>query len=264
MVGDSEKPKQSNELKLSYNYKKGDLSSQLKDFYLPILSICVFVAIVFFFSIPQVQNTKGLFEKKDQKNDTLEKKRIELKDLERLREENQQNSELLAKLDRIIPTEQTDVVEFQDKVASLAFDNIIEIKDQKIGERFLLESQDGKKKESEAKNLTLIRITTDFSLVGEIDDFRNMLSDIYGASDFIVISQMELANPRTGSATMEITLSKYQYQNPFRDDPTGEQEKKFLDTLSYKEQIDKSVVDFIERKSRLSEYEYRENTEEEY
>lgn len=232
-----------------YNPKSASLEKQIRLYLVPLLALSIFFGVLFFATIPAI---KAVFKTRDEKagvEQDLNSKKVELKELEELRASNELNSDLLDRLDIIIPTSKTEVINYRKKIQEIAFDNLVEQQDVKIGERIIVDSGSRNEEEESLKlELELVQIPTQFSLVGPLQNFQEMLNAIYNDTDFIIISQMELTNNRDGGdSSMDIILSKYQY-NPLE---TEEQERKILDSVSYKQDPDEEVVEFIRKKTNL-------------
>jgi len=242
---------------LSKNMKGRSLEKELKVYLVPILSIMGFIALLAFVSIPAIKNVYASFDEKELISSELEQKNIELRELQELSESNELNSELLDRLDRIVPTAQTEVVEFEKKVRNIAFDSVVDITDVIIGERVLIDKDKGVVSDptvpvgqvKRQPKLQLVQIPMQFDMKGSLPNFRDMLLSIYNGNDFIIISEMELENSATEDAHMELVLSKYQYL-PIDNE---EDEKLLLSSVSYKQALDEEVIEFIKRKSEIDE-----------
>ncbi|MBD3363085.1 hypothetical protein GF362_05175 [Candidatus Dojkabacteria bacterium] len=237
------------------------LERKIKLYYVPIFSLIIFAAILFYATIPQIKEMYKSLEDKEKVEAELQQAKVELTELQQLRESNQLNSELLDRLNLIIPTSKTEVVSFEEKLRQIGFETIVDLPELITGERILENepevSPDGETSQGKPQ-LKLVQIATELSLTAPLQNFRDFLSAIYTGSDFIVITEMELENQLEGNSKMEIALSKYQYL-PIED---GEKERQLLDSVSYKEKLDEVVIDFIERKSDTTTH--FDTVEEEY
>lgn len=222
------------------------LDEQLRVYAVPIISILLFFVLIVFVTIPSIDD---FFKKRDEETalkSNLDELQIELRDLKSLAQSDELNDSLIEELNRIIPTAVTQVYVFGEKVNEVASSNIINIKDFTIGEQIIVSNNStGANAAQNQTELKLIQIPIQFELSGQLSNFRDMLSQIYEGRDFIVISKMKLDIDDYDMAEIELVLSKYQ----FADFSTPKQERQILDSVSYKESAEQSVIEFIERKS---------------
>ncbi len=242
--------KQENEKKIGES-KGMKLSKQIRLYGIPIFSLLLFIGLVLFVVIPEVNGLFESIEIRKQKIAEQEVQEDELSALKTLSEDSANNQDLLNYLEIIIPTAKTEVVSFQQKVIELSEKSNIEVQDVVVGERILVQTRKNLETGIEEKNtneLQLVQIPLQFSLIGEIRSLQNLLSELYNGSDFIVVTEMDLVNSPDGSNTsMNLVLSKYQYL------PIGSDEEKsqLLSNVSYKEELNQEVIEFIERKSEF-------------
>lgn len=223
---------------------------KLKEFAVPILAILSFAAILMIFTIPSINNLTGAYEERDAVTAQLNDKKAELEDLQNLRNTNQTNKGILDRLQIIIPTSQTEVVNFVNKVEQVSRETTVEFKDAVAGERSVLDSSGRATTRVDERNLKLLQIPVNFSLVGSLGNLRTLLVRIYNSDDFIVMTKMQLDNRQEdeSGAQIELELSKYQYNPP----SSKEDYEALLKSISYKERPDQDVIDFIRRKTEIS------------
>jgi hypothetical protein len=237
---------------LDFNPDKLSQSTKLSEYAFPIIAVLSFILILLFLTIPSINKLFEFYDQRDAASLQLEEKKSELADLQELRNMNQTNKEILSRLQRIIPTSQTEVVNFVSKVEQISKETVVEFRDPLAGERLIVDSSSQAPRNSaDDKNLKLIQIPVTFSLLGNLDNLRSLLGKIYNNNDFIVMTKMQLDNRATDESTgakMELELSKYQYSKPISEDDY----KALLQSVSFSERPDQEVIDFIRRKTEIS------------
>lgn len=234
---------------LDFDPDKLSEGGKLKEYAVPILGILVFILILSFLTIPSINNLFDSYDQKAQVESKLENTRQELKDLQNLRNENQKNRDLLERLQKIIPTSQTEVVNFVNKVEQISIDTSVSFKDAVAGERLILDNSGRASRSVDDKNLRLLQIPVNFTLNGSLENLRSLLGKIYSSDDFIVMTEMQLNNrpENEEGAKIELELSKYQYNKPVSESDYQE----LLKSISYKEKPDSEVIEFIQRKTQI-------------
>lgn len=220
--------------KKTRNYKK------LFRFYLfPIISISIFIIILVFTIIPNVNYMiDGLQEGKQLKKESeeLDGRIALLKTLQSREEENQQ---ILTKVNQIIPSEQSEVVKFRQKVAGLATSEGLNVESLQAGENRV----DDDDAQQEDTNNQLIEIPSKFSFAGDFDSFRRLFIKLYEGEDFFIITNMDLDVNRFGQSAGawkgQFDLTKYQFSERQTEDD-------YLN-VSEKQPVNQSVINFIEQ-----------------
>ncbi|MBP9758166.1 hypothetical protein KBD45_00585 [Candidatus Dojkabacteria bacterium] len=223
---------------------------KLKEYLVPMLGLLIFIGILMVFTIPSINDLFGTYDLRDTANNELDQKEIELKELQNLRNANKTNKDMLERLQLIIPTSQTEVVNFVNKVEQISNDTSVGFKDAVAGERLILDSAGKASTKTDDRNLRLLQIPINFTLNGTLDNLRSLLIKIYNNDDFIVMTEMQLNNrdTETDGAKVELELSKYQYNTP----ASNKDYQELLKSISYKEKPDQDVIEFIQRKTKIS------------
>lgn len=215
--------------------KDDDLLRDIRKNGIPLISIIATIAIGIFLIKPNIDTLSPNIQKKKNMELSLQELKFELKDLEEVERSRELDDDLLNQLDILIPTKKTKVVEFDTKIKELGVQAGVKMDEE-------TEAGETISNKDEEDQLTLVQLPVTFSMVGNFENLRNMLSLIYNSDDFIVISEMSLTNQEE-EAKMELVLSKYQYLPIESTD--------ILSTVSYKETISKEVQDYIERKMSI-------------
>ncbi|MFW5702464.1 MAG: hypothetical protein ACOCXP_00675 [Candidatus Dojkabacteria bacterium] len=205
----------------------GELEKFLKLYGVPIATLAFSVIVIIFFTLPQVNGISSTLSLISEQQDeyerlgTIRESRLRLADLT-----NQQQADL-AKIDSIIPQQQTEVVDFSEDIRRLAEQNRLNLTDSVVGEVVTANSQSPVQNPlpDAPAGLELVELPADFSLSGDFSNIQSFLSDIFGAEDFIIVKEMELIKraqgdsegsefslEQTDSWNMDITLAKYQFR----------------------------------------------------
>lgn len=188
-----------------------DYKKLLRFYIIPITSVSIFLFILLFTIIPNVRYMiDGFEEGKELKQESKElDTRIER--LTAMQERDDANKQLLANINQIIPSEQSEVVRFRQKVAGvgtgrgLAVDSL-QAGELIIGEDSVIES---------TSSFELIEIPSRFAFTGSFNGFRELFRELYSGDDFFVISSMDLNVNNFGFGTDSwegrFDLTKYQF-----------------------------------------------------
>lgn len=237
---------------LDFDPDKLSQGGKLQEYAIPIVAVLIFILILAFFSIPSINKLFEAYDEKALAEAELNSTKAELQDLQNLRNMNEANKETLERLQTIIPTSQTEVVNFVNKVEQVSTETSVQFNDPVAGERIIVESSGvNSAAVNNERNLRLIQIPVTFNLVGGLSNLRSLLSSIYSSNDFIVMTEMELDNRsiEADGSSMELELSKYQYNPPISE----EDYELLLDQISFRERPDQDVIDFIRRKTDISQ-----------
>lgn len=220
--------------KKTRNYKK------LFRFYLlPIISISIFLVILMFTIIPNVKYMiNGLEEGKQLKKESEElDRRISL--LKTLKTREEENQQILNKVNLIIPSEQSEVVKFRQKVAGLATNEGLLVESLQAGENIIDEDD----AVIENNNNQLIEIPSKFSFSGDFDAFRKLFLTLYEGDDFFIITNMDLdissVGQSSGTWKGQFDLTKYQFSE-------RQSEEDYMN-ISERQPVNQSVINFIEQ-----------------
>lgn len=212
---------------------------------LPLISFLLFLLIVVGTVLP---NISAVFYKIDEINILREKDTKlsqRLTRLANLAAQQAQRDVLLAKINEIVPTSQSQVVTFRQRVIDTAANQSVKLDSAVLGE--VLIEQDSDNTESIAPGLFLVRIPSDFTLSGQIDGFRRFLSSLYLGEDFFVVNELNLRRLETEegfeSWSAQMNLVKYQFFTSDTFDPI-----QAYNSVSEQVIPSKVVVDFLQNR----------------
>lgn len=219
-----------------------DYRKFIKFYFIPILSVLIFLVIVVFTVVPSVVDMlEGLDEVKqlEAKSDELDKR---IARLEQLQEQEQTNRAILDKVNVLIPSEQSQVVLFRQKVANLGKDQGLDVDSLRAGESILDDNNQSELETQQDQAFNLIEIPSRFSFTGRFDSFRELLRSLYAGNDFFVVSNMDLDVNSIGATNTtwkgEFDLIKYQFSE-------DSQTENYLEVSDFAE-ANATVVKFIE------------------
>lgn len=204
---------------------------------LPIASIGVFLGVLLFGTIPSIKGiinwNKLLGEKKEEIKD-LDKQIASLKDLKA--RESEIDSDL-AIIDKIVPSEKTQVAKFVGEIDELAQTHNLEESSYESGEQ-IEELEENVEEQSKKETATIIHIPTTSEYISPFENIKNFLNALYQKKDFIIVSLLEMQGhsareylaaiqQQEGQAvtvntslsqdswTMGVTFEKYQFSKGF-------------------------------------------------
>lgn len=230
--------------------KDFNLSEVLRDvlFYsLPLFSFIFFMLIFFSAVLPGIDsiNTKLTeIESLESQVTTLEERIV---NIQKLGESNAEIQDTIEKINSIVPTGQTEVVKFGDRISETValhslLNNIL-----KTGELVVVTNEtDGLEEtnlEQDSSVLPLSQIPTKFDLRGSFEDIRQFFITLYQGQDFFVVEKMELNSSESEEWYGEISLVKYQFSPSTNFDPV-----KAYFSISENSKINPQVLTFLEKK----------------
>lgn len=180
----------------------------------------------------------GLEEGKQLKKESEElDRRISL--LKTLKTREEENQQILNKVNLIIPSEQSEVVKFRQKVAGLATNEGLLVESLQAGENIIDEDD----AVIENNNNQLIEIPSKFSFSGDFDAFRKLFLTLYEGDDFFIITNMDLdissVGQSSGTWKGQFDLTKYQFSE-------RQSEEDYMN-ISERQPVNQSVINFIEQ-----------------
>lgn len=220
--------------------KVRDYRKLLRFYIIPFVSVLIFVFLLIFTIIPNINYMiDGLDEAKELKAQSSQLD-SRITKLGKLKDDEERYLQILSKVNQIIPSEQSEVVKFRQKVAGFATDEGLEIQSLKAGENIL---DDNRNIEPENSNNQLIEIPSKFSFTGNFDSFRELLKKLYSGEDFFIITNMDIdvnnLNLTGVNWKGQFDITKYQFsQSDLQDD--------FSD-ISESENINNGVILYIEQ-----------------
>lgn len=229
-----------------------DLLKITKFYALPILSVLVFLGIVFFAVIPSIQTIFYSFEEIEELQEEDAKLDEKISKLQVLETQSRKNAEIIRVINEIVPTESSEVVNFRQKVLDSAVKFGINPSESQAGETITdsdVQSSDQEPEKSKER-LSLIEIPSIFEMNGLLTAFQDWLKDIYVGKDFFVVEEMELQpapteeNPEAWRG--DFNLTKYQFFTEEEFDPISEYASMSIEKLP-----NSSVIDFLEEHELL-------------
>ncbi|KXK26568.1 MAG: hypothetical protein TR69_WS6001000574 [candidate division WS6 bacterium OLB20] len=179
---------------------------------LPLISFVVFVGLILFTVIPNIQR---IFTTIDEINVLREEDEAVNERIERLialRAEQLTRQQIISKINEIVPTGTSEVVAFRQRVIDTAEFRAVNLDSSLLGEDLI----DQNPNEAEVtEGLILIEIPSEFGFSGTFDGFRSFLNDLYQGEDFFIVREMSLnlieEDDGSSSWGAQLDLVKYQF-----------------------------------------------------
>ena len=241
IVSDIEKTRAQKTDKINF----GEVLTEARFHFLPLLSIAFFAVILFTAVIPNVQRIFNTIDEIDVLKTRDKELNNRITKLEELREKNAQMQEIIDKINFIVPTGNSEVVKFRERIAGSASFNALGLESSKSSETLQIIS------ELESGNFGIIEIPSEFNIRGIFLGFRNFLNSLYQGKDFFVVNKMGLSGIKSISQDEwngEINLVKYQF---FADE--GFDPAEVYANVSEDEVPNPDVINFLQ--SRFITYE---------
>jgi hypothetical protein len=216
-----------------------DYRKFLKFYLIPIVSVLIFV-ILFIFTI--VPNIKYMFDGLQDVNslqDESKKLDSRINVLKTLKENEDVDRQTLGIINQLVPSENSEVVKFRQKVAEYGKQKGLEVESLKAGESIL--SEKDKNVLLETSHYQLIEIPSKFTFTGPFGSYRELLKTMYNGDDFFVISSMKLDVSADNRSSLlwrgDFDVIKYQ----FSQSSTGSNYSQVPET----QPVNQSVVNFV-------------------
>lgn len=210
-------------------------------------------AVIFFFFIfiglilPNVGNIFALLDEISSIRESTNEVVLTTTELQRLSEDTAQIVGDLALVNQIAPAGVTQVVVFQQKIATLARQFNLRVLQTQTGEQRLLIENDN-------PILGINEIPSTFSVTGKISNIRGFIQEINQIEDFVIIGELtiraldgvsvtELGDPNI-EWNMEVTLVKYQFLVPDEQNKLAEAYFQVPPTSK----IDEEILEFVRAK----------------
>lgn len=216
-------------------------------FIVPIVAISVFLGLLFFLILPEISNT---FNKLDDLTAIRERTEGVTEITSQLATLNTNMPQLQADLDavdKIAPVGNTEVVLFQQKIAELAKKNNLVIVSSQTEEQVL-------SVEGDNPILGINEIPSTFSLNGLFANIQSFIEQIQTLEDFVIIGEMQIKaidsvgperlTDQTLQWNIQITLIKYQFQEPNEQNKLAEAYLQVPPTVD----IEEKILEFIRAK----------------
>lgn len=222
--------------KLDFN----EVVSEARFHFLPLLSVAFFALIIFVAVIPNVQKIFGTIDEIDSLKNKDKDLNARITRFEELKAQNTQMQAIIDKINVIVPTGNSEVVKFRDRISTTADLNKISLESSKSGETLTIVSQ------LQTGNFGIIEIPSEFNMGGPFSGFRNFLNGLYQGTDFFVVNEMALSGVKSTTEDQwqgQLNLVKYQFFTEEGFDPT-----QVYATISENDNPDQSVIDFLQSK----------------
>jgi len=216
-----------------------DVFNKIAYYGIPILGLGVFLIILVATVIPSAGqiiskvNELNLLAEESTRLDNRITKLISV------RAQNEENKDVLEKINALIPTGKSEVVNFRQRIVETALANNVTIDSTKTGENLVIDE--------DLKQLSIIEIPSEFSLNGQFNSFRNFLNALYVGEDFFIINEMDLGfSPSINNLDRwfsDLSLEKYQFYVDQQFNPLI-----FYGQVSENEEPDYGVIEFIENR----------------
>lgn len=234
--------------------KEFNLNDSLKELLfniLPLIGFVLFIIILFSAVIPNIQQMNAKLaeiEKLKEQDATL---RDRITKIRALGEQNVKLYKILDKINEIVPTGNTQVVKFSDRIASIASANTLTNTKRNVGEMIIVSDLSGvpdpsgiNKTTGNAKtDLPLSEIPVKFDISGNYNNIREFFKALYKSNDFFVVEQMSLNLGKSDLWFGEISLVKYQMTPNKAFDPVLA-----YGGISENAVINPEVIKFLEQK----------------
>jgi hypothetical protein len=212
------------DIKDSYNALKPSRKKTtiriIKLYIIPIISIAVFLMIMFALVVPKINFIFSTLDNISSLNTQIEQSNKQLEELAAL---NSNSNTILQQLDvinQIAPNTKTEVVKFRDKITTMAEDNGLAVIFQRLSETDTTTNPTGIQ---DASALSLQQVPFLFEIQGSYDNLIKFIQSLSTGDDFLIVQEMELSSKLTveGVATSEwvlkLKIAKYQF-NVYNED----------------------------------------------
>ncbi|HEX9804073.1 MAG TPA: hypothetical protein VGA67_00160 [Candidatus Dojkabacteria bacterium] len=181
-------------------------------FYLmPLFIFLFFMGMFIFVTVPRFNEMLSRLSYIEDLNSQISVKNSIIGTLENLQTNQAQNSNSLNRVETLVPSESTQVVEFKDTLTDTAKSVGLQVTKARAGES-IIEDKEQIFEAGDEKSLVLVQIPTELSAEGAIESFENFLSRLYDSRDFFVVEEMEIAKAGEGNTwKADFVIVKYQF-----------------------------------------------------
>jgi len=229
--------------------KEFNLQDTLKELFfylLPIASFVFFMFILFGAVIPTINETGAKLNEIDNLRAQEKSLNLRIEKIRNLDIDAQNNQLVIDKINLIVPTGQTEVVKFGERVIYSLAQNFIRNEGIKSGEEVVVSSDinnsastNGNSSEVE-NSLSIRKIPSKFDINGSLEDIRKFFIQLYKGQDFFIVDSMSLKNVDDITWTGEVSLAKYQFSESRVFDPL-----KAYTAISENASLNQLVMTFI-------------------
>jgi Tfp pilus assembly protein PilO len=194
--------------------RKKSINVILKLYVLPIAAVVIFIGIVGFLILPRVFEIFDTLDKISQTNQRYDASLVKLNNLRALNTDSTIVVNQLNAVNSIAPSDQTQVVNFRNKVNDLIVKNNLQALSQIISE-----SNQGSSSVQSQNALSLREVPFQFDIQGTYENILKFFTDLNTLNEFIIVKQMNYSRINTSdlfadSSTewkLDILLVKYQF-----------------------------------------------------
>lgn len=192
--------------KIKARTQKRDYGKIFKVFVLPIFSLLFFFGMIFIIVLPKISSLFSQVEDLQALSAELDLTNAKATNIQTLLNQSANIQTDLEKIEKIAPSTNTEVVNFQETVEMLARSNNLNSTNVQLSDTDVLPN------EAETNPISLRKVPNNFTLTGELPDIVNFLKNLGTESDFIVTEQMELTyRGNVGDWELKAILAKYQF-----------------------------------------------------
>jgi hypothetical protein len=206
---------------------------------LPLVSIGIFIGMILFGAMPEIKKVLNYRKEITAKKEEIESLNNEISKLEELKANQYQIESDLEIIDRIVPSEKTQVAKFVGEVEILAEEFNLEESKYGSGEQIeKLGEEEIAQEEQSQDSAAIIQIPTESEYIAELENIKNFLNALYNKNDFIIVSELEMQGQSAREYlaslqkekgekvtvdltlpelrwTMKVTFAKYQFSKGF-------------------------------------------------
>lgn len=225
--------------------KNKETVKYIKLYVIPIAAVAFFVGILFFLTIPKINEIFAGLDSISQNNSKIAENNNTLSILDNLTSQYNTIVQNLSVIDDIAPLGSTEVVKFRDRITDQILSNNITISSQRLSEATTeTESQDIE----DISPIILQEVPFIFTISGSYDNVVNFIKSLNSVEDFIVIKEMEFtasnaANPQ-GDWQLKINIVKYQFNTE-----AGSDLRKLFINVPIEAQLNSLIQQYIDVRS---------------
>ena len=210
-------------------YNFGEVMKEFMFYLFPIFSFIFFLLILFFAVIPSVGNINSKINDIDNLRGEETRLNDRITKIRQLDQDAVKNQDVMNKINEIVPTGQTEVVKFGERIKAALTKNILENLGIKSGESILVDPTNNQTTSTTTTSssqtlvkgenvLSLREIPSEFDIKGGYEDIRNFFIQLYQGTDFFVVDEMSLNKNSENIWSGAVSLAKYQFsQSPVFD-----------------------------------------------
>lgn len=232
--------------------KQISLNEALKEtaFYLlPIAGLLFFIFVLFNGVIPSINEMNTKLDDIEALREEDEALALRIQNILNLEKNIENTQTIIDKINYLVPTGQTEVVAFGERIIQNIQTNTLTYDALKTGELELVTSAAYLDPEvidqlkEDPTYLPLNQIPTEFGVKGPYEGIRSFFINMYNGPDFFVVNKMELKKTGDNEWSGDISLAKYQFTPNNAFDPV-----KAYFNISEDTPLNPEVMDFLQKK----------------